>query len=150
MKSAYQSTNWITPAFMDRRIRTRLISGGMNPACILLDDLAVLVVGLRPDMDQFVEAVVDAFDRVPVDQPLGGDGRLGGADRQDAERDGVVRQHVVPRRRVMVEQQRADTVHVDVIGKPHLHGLAAGDRIADRLAQKGGREWRGTALSRRW
>ncbi|SOC86353.1 hypothetical protein SAMN05421890_4879 [Ensifer adhaerens] len=43
---------------------------------------------------------------------------------------------MVPRRRIMEEQQCADTVHVDAVGQAHLHGLAAGDRVADGIAQQ--------------
>ena len=43
---------------------------------------------------------------------------------------------MVPGRGVMEQQQRADPVHVDIVGQPHLHGLAARHRIADRIAQQ--------------
>ena len=47
----------------------------------------------------------------------------------------MVAQYVVPGRGVVIEQQRAYTVHVDVVGKPHLHRLAAEARD-DRFGGK--------------
>ena len=76
MKLAYHSTNWITPPSCSSRIGAGLIGRRVDAEGVFLDDPAVLVVGLGPDMGQFVEVVVDAFDRILVHQPFGGDRRF--------------------------------------------------------------------------
>ena len=93
--------------------------------------LPILGVGLGPDVDELLEVVVHALDRVLVDEPFRRDGRLVRADRQHPERDGVVDQHVVPGRRIVIEHQRADALGGDGVGEVSSDRRHAAQRVAD-------------------
>lgn len=60
-------------AFILHRVRARFIGGRADAESIFLNDTAVLIVGLVPNMRQFFEIVIDAFHRILVNQPFGGD-----------------------------------------------------------------------------
>src|SRR5690606_20494552 len=73
--------------FMYRRIRAWFVGRRLDASRIVLNDPAILIVGLGPNMNQFFETIVDALHRILVHQPFCGDGGLCSAERQDAERN---------------------------------------------------------------
>ena len=95
-------------AFMLDRIGAGLIGGRADADGIFLDDLPILIIGLYPHMGQFVQIIIDGFNRILVHQPLGCDEGFFSADRQNAERYGVVGHQMVPGGRIIEEQHRAD------------------------------------------
>ena len=60
-------------AFMRGRVGAGFERGRGDADLVLLDDPAVLIVGREPDLGEFVDRIIDAFDGFPVDEPFGGD-----------------------------------------------------------------------------
>ena len=102
-------------------IRPRLIRSGVDPALVLFGQATVLVVGGVPDLAHALHVVVDAFDRVLVHDPLGGDHGFLGADWPHGEHDDVVAHAVVPGVRQVQDAHRTE---VRVLDAAHEFGAA--------------------------
>ena len=102
-------------------VRPWLVRGGVDPALVFFGQATVLVVGRIPDLAHALHVVVHAFDRVLVDDPLGGDHGFLRADRPHGEHDDVVAHAVVPGVRQVQDAHRAQ---VRVFDPAHEFGAA--------------------------
>lgn len=82
--------------FLGRGIGARRIGGAIYALLVVFNHLTVLVICCFPDLGQPLQIIIAPLDRILVDEPLGRDLGFGGANRGDAEDDGMIGKEVVP------------------------------------------------------